>query len=449
MIISPISYSSHKKSINIRTNNKNNNPVIKNQVAFKGLNATATTNSFINKILLKKFLAAIGLLGLSGNILSHFLNKNIKFDNLEQAREYGKTIILKALNNKNPYEHLVIIDKDTNAIIAQVKGEKDNIKTDAFNLINPSRNFSVEHGHPTSCIINGKPASMPISFTDYRSGIWGHNAEEVIAYDANGNFSKLRRSANYKKLSDKEIVYYEKLQMQIYDEIYLKKMLEHLPKEFHSVTSGIHLKRFYDILKINGQLSKELDIKFQKAFNETKKECPELLYGIDKFWNTHAEKLGVIYESNYEYLKTPPIESFSDFLNTLNLEMIFRLYYNLKNENKKIIEEAIRKKDFETIRKICNKKVQATTLTENITREDFIKYMSTKFTKVDKIDVKLLNDSEIRNLAKLLGTTEEQIRQMDKKEFRRLCIQTHPDKNPNDNMANEIFIILSKIFSKQ
>lgn len=448
MRISPVVYSSNQNTINVRKNLKNNPQIPENQPAFKGLKATAKTNPIINKDLLKNLLATIGLLGIGSNILSRLLDKSIKFDDLEQARGYGKTRILKALNKKNPYEHLVIIDKDTNTIIAQAKGEKDSIKTDAFNLINPSGKFSVEHGHPTSCIINGKPSAMPISFVDYRSSIWGHNAEEVIAYDANGNFSKLRRSANYKKLSDKEIAYYEKLQMQICDEIYLKKMLEHLPKEFHSVTSGINLKRFYDILKINGQLSKELDIKFQKAFNETKKECPELLYGIDKFWKTHAEKLGVIYESNYEYLKTPPIKSFSEFLNTLNLDMIFRLYYNLKNENKKIIEDAIRKNDFETIRKICSQKIQTTTLTENITREDFIKYMSIKFAKVDKIDVKMLNDSEIRNLAKLFGTTEEQIRQMDKKEFRRLCIQTHPDKNPNDNMANEIFIILSKIFSR-
>ena len=35
---------------------------------------------------------------------------------------------------------------------------------------------------------------------------------------------------------------------------------------------------------------------------------------------------------------------------------------------------------------------------------------------------------------------------MDKKEYRRLCLKFHPDKNPDDNLANQMFNILSKVY---
>ena len=398
-------------------------------------------------------ITAVGLIGLSiigRKNLSYLLNKSVKFKNLEQAREFGKTKILKALNKKNPYEQMIIIDKKTNTIVAQAKGKKDYIHTDAFNVIKPSGSFSVEHGHPTSCLINGKPASAPLSFDDYRSSIWGHGAEDVIAYDVNGKFSMLSRKPNFRKLSSKEIEYYDELYFKIYDDVYMKKMLGHLPKEFQFVTSGEQLGEIYRALKKNGKLSKELDNKFQQAFQELEKEHPEYLYKVDKFWRTHSDDLGVIYESNYEYLKARPIDEFADFIDSLSFEMLLKFGHNLSGENRRILAEAFMKKDFETIKRICSQSIKTSSttsaLTGKVTREDFIKYMSDKLANVDKIDVNTLRDSEVRNLARLFKISEEQLRHMDKKEFRGLCLQTHPDKNPNDSMANQIFIILNKIF---
>ena len=398
-------------------------------------------------------ITAIGLVSLSiigKKNLFYLLNKSIKFKNLEQAKEFGKTKILKALNQKKPYEQMIIIDKNTNTIVAQVKGKKDYVHTNAFNVIKQSGSFSVEHGHPTSCFINGKPASAPLSFDDYRSSLWGHGAEDVIAYDVNGKFSMLSRKPNFKKLNSKEIEYYEKLYFEIYDDVYLKKMLKHLPKEFKFITSGKELGEIYNTLKRNGKWTKELDNKFKKAFQELEKEDPEYFYKVDKFWKTHADDLGVVYKSNYEYLKPQSTDEFSDFIDSFDLDMLFKLCHNLSGENKKIIAEAFMKKDFETIKKICNQSIKfsttTSTLNDKITREDFIKYMSDKLANVDKIDVNTLIDSEIRNLARLFKISEEQVRHMDKKEFRRLCIQIHPDRNPNDCMANQKFIILNKIF---
>ena len=398
-------------------------------------------------------IAAVGLIGLSivsRKNLSYLLNKSVKFKNLEQAREFGKAKIIKALNKKNPCEQMIIIDKKTNTIVAQAKGKKDYIHTDAFNAIKPKGSYSVEHGHPTSCSINGKPASAPLSFDDYRSSIWGHGAEDVIAYDVNGKFSMLSKKPNFRKLSYKEIEYYDELYFKIYDDVYIKKMLEHLPKEFQFITSGEQLGEIYRTLKKNGKITKELDNKFQQAFQELEKEHPEYLYKIDKFWRTHADELGVVYKSNYEYLKTRPTDNFSDFIDSLSLDMLLKLCHNLSGENRRIIAEAFMKKDYETIKRFCSQSIKTSSttsiLTGEVTRERFVKYMSDKLANVDKIDVNTLKASEVRNLARLFKISEEQVRHMDKKEFRRLCIQTHPDRNPNDNMANQIFIILNKIF---
>ena len=78
------------------------------------------------------------------------------------------------------------------------------------------------------------------------------------------------------------------------------------------------------------------------------------------------------------------------------------------------------------------------------TKEQFISHIQGKverkgFRKAD------LKDSEVRNLAKLLGTTEEQIRNMDKQEYRRLSIQFHPDTAGKGK--EDIFCILNSLYN--
>lgn len=432
----------------IAVNSNNDNPI--SVFSFDNI------KNYKEEIAIVGGIATVGLIGLSligKKNISYFLNQRIKFKNLEQAREFGKTKIINALKKNEPYEQLIIIDKKTSSIVAQAKGKKDYIKTDAFEIVHPSGSFSVEHGHSTCCLINGKAASMPLSFEDYATSIWNYGAEDVIAYDINGNYSKLKRSPNFKRLNAKTIKQFSEIEMQIYDDVYLKKMLEHLPKEFHHVTSGKELGEIYRRLKRNGRLTKELDIKFQQAFNELNKECPELLYGIDKFWRTHADDLGVIYESNYEYLKlksnSPPKVSLEEVRSQLDL--LFKLsklqnLSNLSNENKRILKEAISKNDFKTIEKIYNECLKMSILTDDFTRSDFIKRISERLSYASEKGLNKLDDSEISNLALILGTTEDQIKHMDKKEYRRLCLKFHPDTNTNDAMAHEIFIILHKIF---
>jgi len=229
--------------------------------------------------------------------------KNIKFKNFEQVKNYSKKQIIKALKKKNPYERLTIINKDNNTLVALVEGKESEVNSDVLMLVNPLGRYSVEHGHPTICMINGKPVSDPLSFSDYIAAIRNHGAEEVIAYDIRGNFSMLRKKPDFKKLDYETIKHYEQLLMQPLEDIYLKKMLACLPKEYQSVKSKEELFSIYDQLIESGKLTSELNLKFLKGIEETEKITPKELYIIDKFWRTHADDLGVIYETNYEYLK--------------------------------------------------------------------------------------------------------------------------------------------------
>lgn len=60
------------------------------------------------------------------------------------------------------------------------------------------------------------------------------------------------------------------------------------------------------------------------------------------------------------------------------------------------------------------------------TREQFLEHINGVLFK-RKFKTRMLKDSEVRNLAKLLNTTEDQIRNMDKAEYARLSKKYHPD----------------------
>lgn len=142
-------------------------------------------------------------------------------------------------------------------------------------------------------------------------------------------------------------------------------------------------------------------------------------------------------------------------------EFIKRVATKINKGNVKEFKKALINKDWDLLSKLCgekfnckelgfatkvNNEFKATSSTGRITRSDFVRYMNDKLAHIDKFDVATLKDSEVRNLAKLLGTTEEQILNMDKKEYRRLCLKTHPDKNPDDSMATQVFRILNRLF---
>lgn len=87
---------------------------------------------------------------------------------------------------------------------------------------------------------------------------------------------------------------------------------------------------------------------------------------------------------------------------------------------------------------------QSTKRKNSWTKEQFIAHIQQKIEKrgFKKADLK---DSEVRNLAKLLGTTEEQVRNMDKQEYRRLSLKFHPDSAGKGK--EDIFCILNSLYN--
>jgi len=85
-----------------------------------------------------------------------------------------------------------------------------------------------------------------------------------------------------------------------------------------------------------------------------------------------------------------------------------------------------------------------TTKRKGWTKEQFILHIQSKMEK-RSFQKSELKDSELRNLAKLLGTTDEQVRNMDKQEYRRLSIKFHPDSAGKGK--EDIFCILNCLYN--
>lgn len=145
-------------------------------------------------------------------------------------------------------------------------------------------------------------------------------------------------------------------------------------------------------------------------------------------------------------------------------EFILKVAPKINKSNVEDFKKAFLNRDIEAIERLCGEKFSTkelgfiekekagksefntTSSTGKITRADFVKYINNKFAHTKKLDTSELKASEVRNLAKLFGVTEEQILNMDRKVYRGLCIKFHPDKNPNDSLANQVFSVLNRIF---
>ena len=227
------------------------------------------------------------------------------FKSLKQARAYAKERVINAIKSKNPHEHMVIIHKKTNTVLGEYRGTEHEVNIDLLDANSLPKDISIVHSHPTTvCIINGNPVSTPVSWDDY--AFLSERGEDVIAFDINGKFSMLAKKKDFKSLPENKMKAYRMLlfEYKYPKEKYLHIILEKLPIEFKDVKSYRELYERLGMFQKAGQLTDKIKKAFASGLDEVEQSTfwEEQLRGLDRFWRDNADKLGVVYKTNYEWL---------------------------------------------------------------------------------------------------------------------------------------------------
>lgn len=128
-------------------------------------------------------------------------------------------------------------------------------------------------------------------------------------------------------------------------------------------------------------------------------------------------------------------------------EAIFSIVYGKIRTNEEVDARAERKYQNGDHQSFRTESQSHPKTNNRITKEQFIEIACTKLSNVN-FQLYQLKDSEIRNLAKLLGTTTDQITNMNKQEFRRLIKKFHPDTNKTDPYAKTCYEFVKTLYDK-
>ena len=223
------------------------------------------------------------------------------FKGLKQARQYAKERCMPyAFGTETPQEYLVVIDKKTNSIAGEFEGDSHHV-TIPFGFKTP-KNASYVHPHPINTT-DGSRVSTPISLPDFVQ-LNKTEAEDIIAFNADGEFSLLMKKPNFKRLTEEEI---EELEIAMRNYImpekeFISAIIPKLPKEFRGITTYKQLKAKIQELKKSGLYSDELRQKCQETEKTFRKIGMAEIRAVHQFWLDFGDKLGIIYRTNYSYL---------------------------------------------------------------------------------------------------------------------------------------------------
>ncbi len=235
-----------------------------------------------------------------------------EFTSFKAAKDYAKSRAVAVLHSADPYEHMVVIDRQNNRIFGEYKGNKTSVSAMFDNAKLPLHS-QVQHGHPAFTLKDGTEISTPVSFPDFRY-INKFNCDDIVAYNKQGEFSLLRKKPEFKSLSEDLVKIYEMEMLRYIEPKLFEDIIQKLPEEFHDVVTMPQLYKKILSLKNSGTYTPEYKAKCKecvkgiiKEFDKYKGSFENLrsmenIRAVDRFWRDYADELGLIYRTNYTYL---------------------------------------------------------------------------------------------------------------------------------------------------
>ena len=185
-----------------------------------------------------------------------------------------KTICAEALNGKNPFEKLFILNANTNAIVKELNGDAQNCYIDKIFF---KKDFvKIIHGHTKF----KSGATSPVSFQDFKILNTYNKLTEITAVDSQKRTSTLRKKTNFQSLSKSE---FEQLKNK-YIEYLMKYASEKDRKKIEELQK--YCREHKDAYAVRGQIA-ELLTELQYNENGVK--------AINHFWKDMAAKLKLEY----------------------------------------------------------------------------------------------------------------------------------------------------------
>lgn len=224
-----------------------------------------------------------------------------EFGSLKSARKYAKDKSIDAIKSENPFERLVVIDKDTKRIVTEIDGKQNGVSTKGLSIPD---NASMVHAHPTLNTMPKTSVATPISFNDFV--VLNKKGNDIIAFNSAGEFSMLAKKPNFKPLSKEQIYYYGQIHSIyiVYENDLIPRIASKLPKIFQDCKSRQEIKLIMKELETKFGLSKKQVLQIMAKCSQVVRDNIGLgeVKGIHKFWQDYADELGVVYKTNYSYL---------------------------------------------------------------------------------------------------------------------------------------------------